>query len=81
MILPVMVMKVIPTATQPMKEIALSSELMLSGDVKPGVLRAKNAIAPPAAMRTRSTHWRARMPPSRKRESSETSLMPLRPGE
>ncbi len=44
MMLPVMVMNVMPTATQPMKEIALSSELMLSGEVKPGVLSAKIAI-------------------------------------
>ena len=53
--LPVMVMNVMPTATQPMNEIALSSELMLSGEVKPGVLSAKIAIAPPATMRTAST--------------------------
>ena len=56
MMLPVIVMKVMPTATQPIKEIALSRELMLSGEVKPGVLSAKNAIAPPATMRTRRTN-------------------------
>ena len=41
MMLPVSVMKVMPTATQPMKEIALSSALMLSGEVKPGVVSAQ----------------------------------------
>ena len=45
MMLPVSVMKVMPTATQPMNEIALSSALMLSGVGKPGVVSAKIAIA------------------------------------
>ena len=44
MMLPVSVMKVMPTATQPMNEIALSSALMLSGEVKPGVVSAKTAM-------------------------------------
>ena len=37
MMLPVRVMKVMPTATQPMKEIAFRSALMLICDVNPGV--------------------------------------------
>ena len=41
MMLPVSVMKVIPTATQPTKEIAVSSALMLSRDRNPGVVSAK----------------------------------------
>ena len=45
MMLPVSVMKVMPTATQPMNEMALSSALMLSGEVKPGVVSANTAIA------------------------------------
>ena len=81
MMFPVMVMKVMPTATQPMNEIAFSSELMLSGDVKPGVLSANNAIAPPATMRIASTTCLACMPPKRNRERNETSLMPPRPDE
>ena len=45
MMLPVSVMKVMPTATQPMNEMALSSALMLSCEVKPGVVSANTAIA------------------------------------
>ncbi len=45
MMLPVSVMKVMPTATQPMNEIALSSALMLICEVKPGVVSANIAIA------------------------------------
>ena len=63
MMLPVIVMNVMPTATQPMNEIALSRALMLSGEVKPGVLSAKIAMAPPAMMRIASTSVAgARMP-------------------
>ena len=47
MMLPVSVMKVMPTATQPMNEMALSSALMLSCEVKPGVVSANTAIADP----------------------------------
>ncbi len=47
MMLPVSVMKVMPTATQPMNEMALSSALMLIGEVKPGVVNANSAIADP----------------------------------
>ena len=79
MMLPVSVMNVMPTATQPMKEMALSSALMLIGDVKPGVVSAKIAIAAPAMMRTASTRCRARMPPRRNLARSEVSLMPRRP--
>src|SRR5215472_12953617 len=46
MMLPVSVMKVMPMATQPMSEMALSNALMLSDDMKPGVLSAKAAIVP-----------------------------------
>ena len=45
MMLPVSVMKVMPTATQPMNEMALSSALMLSCEVKPGVVSANTAMA------------------------------------
>src|SRR4029077_6328614 len=62
MMLPVMVMNVMPTAAQPMKEIALSSALMLSGEVNPGVASAKAAIAAPAMRRTARTRWRGRPP-------------------
>ena len=74
MMLPVMVMNVMPTATQPMKEIALSSELMLSGEVKPGVLSANNAIAPPATMRTASTSWRARTLPTQAKSRAQRNV-------
>ncbi len=63
MTLPVSVMKVMPTATQPIKEIAVSSALTLSGDVKPGVVSAKIAMAAAAIMRTASTRCRARAAP------------------
>ena len=44
MMLPVSVMKVMPTATQPMNEMALSNALMLICEVKPGVVSAKIAM-------------------------------------
>jgi hypothetical protein len=62
-----------------MKEIALSNELILSGEVNPGVLSAKNAIAPPATMRTANTRRRADVPLRRNLERSESSLMRPRP--
>ena len=52
MMLPVSVMKVMPTATQPMNEIALSSALMLSGEVKPGVRQRKHRNGDAPQMRT-----------------------------
>jgi hypothetical protein len=76
MMLPVSVMKVMPTATQPMSEMALSNALMLSGEMKPGVPSAKAAIVPPATMRTASTRCRARAPRRRNRARSNSSLMP-----
>src|SRR5437016_8540802 len=63
MMLPVSVMKVMPTATQPMNEIALSSALMMIGEVKPGVVSAKIAIAAMVMMRIARTMWRVLMPP------------------
>ena len=77
MMLPVSVMKVMPTATQPMNEMALSSALMLSGEVKPGVVSANSAMAAPAAMRTPSTRCRAR--PRDEACAQRKSLMPPRP--
>ena len=86
MMLPVSVMKVMPTATQPMNEMALSSALMLSGEVKPGVVSA-NIARPPGdgpdaeTMRRRSVPLRrtdraaATAPPA-----ARASLMPPRPG-
>ena len=62
MMLPVSVMKVMPTATQPMKEIALSSALMLIGEVKPGVVSAKTAIAARRDDADRQDQMRARAP-------------------
>jgi hypothetical protein len=41
----------------------LSSALTLSGEVNPGVLSAKAAIAAPAMRRTARTRWR-RCPPN-----------------
>ncbi len=79
MMLPVSVMKVMPTATQPMNEMALSSALMLSGEVNPGVERAKMAIAPPATMRIASTICRAHTRPNPSLDRRETSLMRRRP--
>jgi hypothetical protein len=40
-------MKVMPMATQPMNEIALSNALTLSDETNPGVARAKIAIVAP----------------------------------
>src|ERR1700733_6752402 len=40
MMLPLRVMKVMPTATQPMKDVVLSSENRLTAVKKPGVVRA-----------------------------------------
>ena len=63
MMLPVSVMKVMPTATQPMNEMALSSALMLSCEVKPGVVSANTAIAAMVMTRIARTMWRVVMPP------------------
>src|SRR3954465_7225411 len=62
MMLPVSVMKVMPTATQPMNEMALSNALMLICEVKPGVVSAKIAIAAMAIVRIARTMWRVVMP-------------------
>jgi hypothetical protein len=63
MMLPVNVMNVMPTATQPMNEIALSSALILSCEVKPGVVSANAAMATMVTMRMPRTMWRLVMPP------------------
>src|SRR6478672_10147919 len=62
MMLPVSVMKVMPTATQPMNEMALSRALMLSCEVKPGVVSANIAIAAMVITRIARTTWRVVMP-------------------
>ena len=62
MMLPVNVMKVMPTATQPMNEMALSRALMLSGDVKPGVVRANIAMAAMVSARMPRTMRRRAVP-------------------
>jgi hypothetical protein len=71
MILPVSVIRVMPTATQPMKEMAFSSALMLIGDMKPGVVRANSAIAVLAIVRTASAMCRADVRPRRNLDRSE----------
>jgi hypothetical protein len=81
MMLPVSVMKVMPTATQPMNDMAVSRALMLSSEVNPGVLSAKLASASPAMARTASTTWRTRTSPNRSLSCSKCWIMPPRPGE
>ena len=63
MMLPVSVMKVIPTATQPMNEMALSRALMLICEVKPGVVSANTAMAAMVTTRMPRTMRRSVMPP------------------
>src|SRR4029078_5829344 len=89
-ILPVSVMKVIPTATHPMNEMALSRALMLSCEVKPGVVSANTAMAAMVTAFMPET-MRLRPEPPRKAHARGLSaravafalgalLMPPRPG-
>ena len=92
MMLPVSVMKVIPTATQPMNEMALSRALKLICEVKPGVVSANTAIAAMVTALMPNT-MRPRPAPLRKIQTrslssraagfafSAPSLMPPQPGE
>jgi hypothetical protein len=77
MMLPVSVMKVIPTATQPTNEIAVSNALMLNVDKNPWVVSAKPAMVAAATMRMPSTRWRARKPLPRSLLPNAISVMPL----
>ena len=49
--LPPMVMKLIPTATQPTKDMVVRKERMAGADRNPGVVTAKRTRQPMAAMR------------------------------
>ena len=55
MMFPLMVISVIPIATQPMNETVVRSESMLGWDRKPGVLRATARRATSTAARTAAT--------------------------
>ena len=61
MIFPLSVMKVIPTATQPMKDVVFNSENRLTVVKKPGVANAAATSASNAAKRI-ATSTRARAP-------------------
>jgi hypothetical protein len=53
MTFPLRVMKVMPTATQPTKDIVVSSDRILVVERNPGVARAAMTRLPPASIRTR----------------------------
>ena len=55
MMLPESVMKVMPMATQPMNDMVVSSEIMLTVDRKPGVRSANQASAASASRRIASS--------------------------
>ena len=79
MMLPVSVMKVMPTATQPMKDMAVSSALMLRSEVNPGVLSAKLASATAAITAHRQHHMARTHVAEPKPFAQRSSLMPPRP--
>ncbi len=78
MMLPVSVMNVMPTATQPTNEMAVNSALRLRGVRKPGVVSANPAIAAAAARRIHSATCRTRARCCSNRVRSAISVMPLR---
>jgi hypothetical protein len=58
MMFPLMVISVMPTATQPMKETVVSSESMLGFDRKPGVVSATTASTANTSKRMIATRLR-----------------------
>ena len=77
MMLPVSVMKVMPTATQPMNEMALSSALMLS---RRGEARRRAQRKQPRFGRTKDARLRERNRGCGAQNDVAVLLMPPRPG-